>query len=151
MIEPEHSYGSRKLLFFRKSVVMPIDTERLSSLLQKFVATTSDIQGVALVNSDGLPISVALPTRLDEDRVSAMAAAILALGERIGSELARGVTGRVIIEGKDGYALLTRFSEELALLVLAHRDTKLGVLIFEIKRLLPIVRKLVGVSTLPKK
>ena len=125
---------------------MPVDTQRLNNLMKQFVATTSDIQGAALVTIDGLPMATALPTKLDEDRVSAMAAAILSLGEKISFELMRGSTSRILVEGQDGYALLTSCSDELVLLVLAHHSAKLGVLMFEIKRLLPVVKKLVGES-----
>ena len=36
---------------------------------------------------DGLPIATSLPREVEEDRVSAMSAAMLSLGERIASEL----------------------------------------------------------------
>lgn len=123
---------------------MAVDIQKLNSLMKQFVATTPDIQGAILVTSDGLPMATALPTKLDEERVSAMSAAILALGERIGTELVRGATNRVFIEGKDGYALLTSCSDDLVLLVLAHHTVKLGVLIYEIKRILPMIKRLVG-------
>ena len=128
----------------RENKVTAVDTKKLNLLLQHFVSATSDIQGAVLVTSDGLPMTTALPTRFDEERVAAMAAAILSLGERISSELARGLTNRVIVEGEDGYALFTSCSDDLALLVLANHAAKLGVLMFEIKRILPVLKKLVG-------
>ncbi|MGF1498275.1 MAG: roadblock/LC7 domain-containing protein [Elainellaceae cyanobacterium] len=123
---------------------MAINTQKLNSVMQSFVASTPDIQAAALVTTDGLPLSTALPSRLDEERVSAMSAAILALGDRIGTELLRGTIERVYIEGKEGYAVLTNCSEDAVLLVLANRAAKQGILILEIKRILKDLRAILA-------
>jgi len=113
---------------------MAINTEKLGYLLQTFVSTTSDIQGAALVTPDGLPLAANLPGRLDEERVSAMSAAMLSLGERIGDELGRGGIDRIFVEGDDGFCILTSCGEEAVFLVLASKLAKQGVLQLEIKR-----------------
>ena len=71
---------------------------------------------------------------MDEERVSAMSAAMLSLGERIGNELARGEIDRLYVEGDKGYGILTSCGEEAVLLVLASKAAKQGVLMLEIKR-----------------
>jgi len=43
----------------------------------------ADIQASAIVSVDGLIIASALPSGAGEDRVAAMSAAMLSLGERI--------------------------------------------------------------------
>jgi predicted regulator of Ras-like GTPase activity (Roadblock/LC7/MglB family) len=63
-----------------------------------------------------------------------MSAAMLSLGERIGSELARGSIDRIYVEGTHGYGVLTSCAEDAVFLVLANRSAKLGVLMLEIKR-----------------
>jgi len=113
---------------------MAINTEKLSIVLQNFVTTTSDVQGAALVTPDGLPLAATLPGPMDEERVSAMSAAMLSLGERIGQELARGGIDRIYVEGSQGYGILTSCGDDAVLLVLADQKAKQGVLMLEIKR-----------------
>jgi uncharacterized protein len=116
---------------------MGINTAKLQSILQNFVTATSDVQGAALVSPDGLPLAGSLPGEMDEERVSAMSAAMLSLGERIGSELSRGMIDRIYVEGEKGYGILTSCGEEAVLLVLASKAAKQGVLMLEIKRVIP--------------
>lgn len=113
---------------------MAINTEKLSLILQNFVTATSDVQGAALVTPDGLPLAASLPGAMDEERVSAMSAAMLSLGERIGQELARGSIDRIFVEGDQGYGILTSCGEDAVLLVLADHKAKQGVMMLEIKR-----------------
>ena len=91
---------------------MAINTEKLGYVLQNFVSTTSDVQGAAVVTHDGLPLSASLPGGMDDERVSAMSAAMLSLGERIGHELGRGDIDRIYVEGNEGFSILTSCGEE---------------------------------------
>lgn len=113
---------------------MAINTEKLGYILQNFVSTTADIQGAAIVTPDGLPLAANLPNVMDEERVSAMSAAMLSLGDRIGVELARGAIERIFIEGNEGFSILTNCGEDAVFLVLANKAAKQGVLMLEIKR-----------------
>ena len=113
---------------------MGINVAKLEGILQNLVASTSDVQGAALVSPDGLALASSLPSGMDEERVAAMSAAMLSLGERIGSELARGTIDRLYVEGDKGYGILTSCGEEAVLLVLASKAAKQGLLMLEIKR-----------------
>lgn len=115
---------------------MAISTEKLTNILQSFVTGTTDVQGAALVTPDGLPLAASLPGGMDEERVSAMSAAMLSLGERIGGELARGGIDRIYVEGDKGYGILTSCGEDAVFLVLASQAAKQGLLMLEIKRAL---------------
>jgi len=115
---------------------MAINTQKLTSVLHNFVSSTSDVQGAAVVTPDGLSLASSLPSGMDEERVSAMSAAMLSLGERIGGELNRGGIDRIYVEGDDGYGVLTSCGEDAVFLVLASKAVKQGVLMLEIKRAL---------------
>lgn len=115
---------------------MGINSAKLTNTLQNFVTGTPDIQGAALVSPDGLPLAASLPGGMDDERVSAMSAAMLSLGDRIGSELSRGGIDRIFVEGNKGYGILTSCGAEAVLLVLASEAAKQGLLMLEIKRLL---------------
>jgi uncharacterized protein len=119
---------------------MAINTEKLGLILQSFVSATSDVQGAALVTPDGLPLASTLPGSMDEERVSAMSAAMLSLGERIGQELARGAIERIFVEGDKGYGILTSCGDDAVLLVLADHKAKQGVLMLEIKRIVSEIK-----------
>lgn len=121
---------------------MAINIEKLSLVLQNFVSGTSDVQGAALVTPDGLPLSSTLPGAMDEERVSAMSAAMLSLGERIGQELARGGIERIYVEGDKGYGILTSCGDDAVLLVLADQKAKQGILMLEIKRIVSEIKQI---------
>lgn len=112
-----------------------INSEKLGNILQTFVSGAVEIQGAAIVTPDGLSLSSVLTPGMDEERVAAMSAAMLSLGERIGDELARGVLDRVFIEGDQGYGILTNCGQDAVLLVLASNLAKQGILQLEIKRI----------------
>lgn len=113
---------------------MAINTQKLGHILQNFVTATPDVQGAAMVTPDGLPLAASLPGGMDDERVSAMSAAMLSLGERIGHELVRGDIDRIYVEGEEGFSILTNCGEDAVFLVLASKAAKQGVLMLEIKR-----------------
>jgi predicted regulator of Ras-like GTPase activity (Roadblock/LC7/MglB family) len=115
---------------------MGINSAKLASILQNFVSGTSDVQGAALVSPDGLTLAASLPGGMDDERVSAMSAAMLSLGERIGSELARGNIDRIFVEGHKGFGILTSCGADAVFLVLANETAKQGMLMLEIKHAL---------------
>jgi predicted regulator of Ras-like GTPase activity (Roadblock/LC7/MglB family) len=77
---------------------------------------------------------------MDEERTSAMSAAMLSLGERIGQELARGNVEKVMVEGDNGYGILIGCGDDAVLLVLASKSAKQGLLMLDIKRSVAEIR-----------
>ncbi len=108
--------------------------EKMVARLQNMQAAVPDIEASAVVSVDGLIIASALPANAEEDRVSAMSAAMLSLGERIASELGRGAVEQVYIKGDSGYVVLTAVGEEAVLTVLARKEAKLGLIFLEMRR-----------------
>ena len=82
-------------------------TEMMVNRLREMQAASPDIEASAVVSVDGLIMASALPAEVEEDRVSAMSAAMLSLGERIAKELGRGALEQVYIRGDSGYVILT--------------------------------------------
>ena len=120
---------------------MAINSQKLGQILQSFVSSTTDVEGAAMVTPDGLPLASSLPGGMDDERVSAMSAAMLSLGDRIGRELARGEIDRIYVEGQEGFSILTSCGEDAVFLVLAGKAAKQGVLMLEIKRALTELRR----------
>mgnify|MGYP001110048602 FL=1 len=109
-------------------------TQQMIERLKTLRMSTPDVEASAVVSLDGLTIASDLPADVEEDRVSAMSAAMLSLGERIATELGRGGLEQVYIRGNDGYVFLTSVGEEAVLTVLARKDAKLGLIFLDMKR-----------------
>ena len=97
-------------------------------------AASPDMEASAVVSVDGLIIASALPADVEEDRVSAMSAAMLSLGDRIASELGRGSLEQVFIRGKNGFVILTAVGDDAVLTALARENAKLGLIFLEMRR-----------------
>jgi hypothetical protein len=102
--------------------------------LRDLQVSSPDIEAAAIVSVDGLSIASSLPQGVEEDRVSAMSAAMLSLGERIASELGRGMLDEVYVKGEKGYVILRAVGEEAVLTVLARQQAKLGLLFLDMRR-----------------
>jgi predicted regulator of Ras-like GTPase activity (Roadblock/LC7/MglB family) len=109
-------------------------TDRLEKRLQELQMNTPDVEATAIVSVDGLTMASSLPSGVEEDRVSAMSAAMLSLGERIATELGRGMLDEVYVKGKNGYVVLRAVGDEAVLTVLARQKTKLGLLFLDMRR-----------------
>jgi predicted regulator of Ras-like GTPase activity (Roadblock/LC7/MglB family) len=107
--------------------------ERLVGALDALMEHSQDIQAAALVSLDGFTMASALPEGMQEDRVGAMSAAILGLGERAAAELGRGHLSQVFIEGADGYVLLMASGDRAVLTVLADPSSKLGLVLYDMR------------------
>ena len=109
-------------------------TEQLIARLRDLRLTTPDIEASAIVSVDGLTIASDLPADVEEDRVSAMSAAMLSLGERIAGELGRGSLDQVYIRGDHGFVILMSVGEEAVLTALARKGAKLGLVFLDMRR-----------------
>lgn len=108
--------------------------EKLVERLRELQRQTPDVEASALVSVDGLTIASALPSGVEEDRVSAMSAAMLSLGERIAGELGRGGLDQVYVKGAGGYVLLAAVGTDAVLTVMARSTAKLGLVFLEMRR-----------------
>ena len=119
-------------------------TQQMVDRLRELQASSPDIEASAVVSVDGLSIASALPQGVEEDRVSAMSAAMLSLGERISGELGRGGLEQVYIKGDKGSIVLTAIGEEAVLTAMSRQDGKLGMIFLEMRRAAEDLVKLVG-------
>ncbi len=109
-------------------------TEQMIAMLKDLQASTPDIEAAAVVSVDGLMMASALPADVEEERIAAMSAAMLSLGERTAQELRRGVLEQVFVKGEDGYILLMGAGEEAVLTTLARKEAKLGLIFLDMRR-----------------
>ncbi len=118
-------------------------TELMVDRLRDLQSTTPEIEASAVVSVDGLIMASSLPAGVEEDRVSAMSAAMLSLGERISTELGRGMLDQVYIRGKNGYVILMSVGEEAVLTTLVRENAKLGLIFLDMRRTADDLERLV--------
>ncbi|MCB1582039.1 MAG: roadblock/LC7 domain-containing protein [Marinicella sp.] len=118
-------------------------SEMLDSILNELNGTSADIEASAIISTDGLIMASQLPASMDEDRVGAMSAAMLSLGDRTAKELVRGKLDQVLIKGDHGYVLMTHAGEDAVVTVLAKSNAKLGLIFLDVKRAAEDVAKLI--------
>jgi predicted regulator of Ras-like GTPase activity (Roadblock/LC7/MglB family) len=119
-------------------------SDQMVERLRSMQAAAPDIEASAVVSVDGLIMASALQQGVEEDRVSAMSAAMLSLGERISSELGRAGLEQVYIKGDAGSIVLTSIGEEAVLTAMARHEAKLGMIFLEMRRAAEDIVKLVG-------
>ncbi|MCZ7539267.1 MAG: roadblock/LC7 domain-containing protein [Anaerolineae bacterium] len=117
--------------------------EQLVARLRDLQVSSPDIEAAAIVSVDGLSIASSLPGNVEEDRVSAMSAAMLSLGERIAGELGRGHLEQVYVKGQNGYVILSAIGEEAVLTVMARQQAKLGLIFLDMSRAVKELEKLI--------
>jgi predicted regulator of Ras-like GTPase activity (Roadblock/LC7/MglB family) len=109
-------------------------SELLDRALTALLSSTPEIEAAAVVSFDGLPMASALPGSMDEDRVAAMSAALLSLGERAAQGLGRGELSQVYIEGETGTVFLVSADNEAVLVAVAQQGAKAGLMLYEVRR-----------------
>jgi predicted regulator of Ras-like GTPase activity (Roadblock/LC7/MglB family) len=112
---------------------------RLDRALADLLAQAPEVEAAAVVSFDGLPMASALPATMDEDRVAAMSAALLSLGERAAEGLGRGSLSQVYIEGETGTVFLVSADDEAVLVAVASKGAKVGMMLFEVRRAAAVV------------
>ncbi|MBW3658808.1 MAG: roadblock/LC7 domain-containing protein [Actinobacteria bacterium] len=108
--------------------------QRLASALDDFIRSSPDVEAAAVVSFDGLPMASALPDSMEEDRVGAMSAALLSLGEQAAIGLGRGQLNQVFVEGEHGFVFLMSAKDQAVLAAVARRTAKIGFMLFEMRR-----------------
>ncbi|MCW2622903.1 MAG: Roadblock/LC7 family protein [Frankiales bacterium] len=108
-------------------------TKRLDRALHDLLAQTPEVEAASVVSFDGLPMAAALPPSMDEDRVAAMSAALLSLGERAAEGLGRGELSQVYIEGDNGTVFLVSCEDEAVLVAVASKGAKVGMMLYEVR------------------
>lgn len=118
-------------------------SEMLNSILSDLNGSSADIEASAVLSTDGLMMASLLPSGMDEDRVGAMSAAMLSLGDRTAEELARGALEQVLIKGARGYILMAHAGHEAVVTVLAKPNARLGLIFLDVKRAAENISKII--------
>jgi predicted regulator of Ras-like GTPase activity (Roadblock/LC7/MglB family) len=121
-------------------------TEKMQDILRGLRGASPDIIGAAVVSIDGFIVASVLPSEVDEELVSGMAAAMLGVGERISSELMASTMEQVYVRSEKGYVVLNAVGADSVLVVLTSKDAKLGLVFIEVKRRCAELAKTIAAS-----
>lgn len=109
-------------------------SEDLNKALSNLQASSADIEACAIVSEDGLIIASSLPQGFEETHIAAMSAAMLSMGSRTASELNRGDVQQLFVKGENGYVIIMHAGPHAALLSMARKEAKLGLIFLDMSR-----------------
>jgi predicted regulator of Ras-like GTPase activity (Roadblock/LC7/MglB family) len=118
--------------------------DKLNEVLDQFEKSIPSVEATALFDMDGLVIASRLKGGVDDQRIGAMAAAILSISSRSGDELERGTLERVLIEGEKGSMVIMSVGAEIVLVALVGKQVKLGILFYECRRCIAEIMGIMG-------
>lgn len=96
-----------------------------------------------MVSTDGLMMASNFPAGLDEERMGAMTAALLAMGERTSNELSRGDLEQVYVRGRNGMVIMMGAGHDGVLTALCSKNAKLGLIFLDMHRAAEEVGKVI--------
>lgn len=113
--------------------------ERLAAALHDFIRSSPDVEASAVVSFDGLAMASALPPGMEEDRVGAMSAALLSLGEQAAVGLGRGALRQIFVEGDHGFVFLMSARDRAVLAAVTCRGAKIGFILYEMRQAADVI------------
>lgn len=124
--------------------------EQLAQALDRFLDVSPEVEAAAVVSADGLPMASALPAHVEEDRLAAMSAALLTLGDRAADGLGKGRLEQVFVEGDSGYVVLMAAGRDAVLVSVTSHEAKAGLVLYEMRKTASNVASIMeGTSEMP--
>jgi hypothetical protein len=117
-------------------------TDLLEDALKEMCSKLQGVQGAVIVSIEGFVVAAYTPLEgdMDEDsptsspQVAAMAATLIALGERTLSRLAQGEMLRLLIEGNDGGIMVVPTNRRASIAVMVGREAKMGLVSYALQQ-----------------
>ncbi len=117
-------------------------TDLLEEALKELCSKLEGVQGAVIVSIEGFVVAAYTPqeNELDEEgptsspQVAAMAATLIALGERTLSRLAQGEMIRLLVEGNDGGMLVVPANRRASVAVMVGREAKMGLVLYALQQ-----------------
>ena len=109
----------------------------VAAVLRRLVdglSSRPEITGVAVISGEGLVIEQALGPGTDAEALAALAMTLGRHGSELGASVGLGSLGTVVLEFEEGPAVMTRYRDDTALVLLARPDADLGELLYLLRR-----------------
>jgi predicted regulator of Ras-like GTPase activity (Roadblock/LC7/MglB family) len=119
-------------------------TELLEDALKEVCDKLDGVQGAVIVSIEGFVVAAYTPYEGDDDideegptsspQVAAMAATLIALGERTLARLAQGEMIRLLIEGNDGGMLVVPANRRASVAAMVDKEPKMGLVLYALQQ-----------------
>ncbi len=117
-------------------------TDLLEGSLKELCSKLEGVQGAVIVSVEGFVVAAYAPSESDMDeegptsspQVAAMAATLIALGERTLARLAQGDMIRLLIEGDDGGMIVVPANRRASVAVMVDREAKMGLVLYALQQ-----------------
>lgn len=116
--------------------------EVMIEMLKELRAASPGVEAAVLISSDAMPLASDMNGTLEEEVMSATASALIAAGERVAGDLARGNIEHVYLRGDIGDLVVVKVNEEALLACSVDGNAKMGITLLEVNR---CAQKLAGV------
>ena len=127
----------------QKTMATKKKSELLAEMLTDLLEESSDIEGVAVVDIDGLVYSANLPYKaLDETMVGGAAAAVQGLSKRSVQQLQRGNFSQTLIQGDGGNIIIYPLNSETLFIGLTGANVNLGMAFAETRSIATKLRSI---------
>lgn len=107
---------------------------RFRPILKRLNGFSNDIEASAIMTRDGLSIASVMNANVNPDRLGAMCASLLSLGDKTASELERGALKQVLIECDGGCVLIVNIGKRAVLAIVSRATSKIGMVFIEAKK-----------------
>ncbi|MBI1877225.1 MAG: roadblock/LC7 domain-containing protein [Chloroflexi bacterium] len=123
-------------------MVQVYKTDLLEEALKELCSKLEGVQGAVIVSIEGFVVAAYTPHESDMDeegptsspQVAAMAATLIALGERTLSRLAQGEMIRLLVEGNDGGMLVVPANRRASVAVMVGKEAKMGLVLYALQQ-----------------
>lgn len=128
----------------RREVSVNASYDSIKTILHGLLEISPYVKAAAVVRVSGLAVVSVMPDDIEQERVSAMSAVMLLLGERITGSLRSGALDKVYIKSEEGHVVLMAVGKIAVLTMMAQERAPLGLLFVEMRRAADQLKKLVS-------
>jgi uncharacterized protein len=117
-------------------------TDLLEEALKEFCDRLDGVQGAVIVSIEGFVVAAYTSGEEDSDeegptsspQVAAMAATLIALGERTLARLAQGEMIRLLVEGNNGGMLVVPANRRASVAAMVSKEAKMGLVLYALQQ-----------------
>lgn len=106
----------------------------MRSILSELNGKYPQIDASAIISKDGLVIESAPQQPFNEDRIAGLSAALYSVGSQSSQELTGGNLDHLILQGSEGYLLITEIGKEAMLTIISKNLAESEFLFEELKQ-----------------
>ena len=108
--------------------------QMMLDILGELRSDGNGVQAVVLISSDAMALASVMPDDMEEELMSATASSLIAAGERVAEELARGSLDQVYLRGGEGDLVVVKVNDDALLACTVDNAAKMGMTLLEVNR-----------------